>query len=232
MYRYVAIDAFASEPLQDNPVAAFFDCDDLSGERMQRTAREVNLPESTFVLRPQQDGDARIRIFTPVDELSFASHPLLGIVAALGAKTDKDRLFPETRIGTVSFALERQDSKVMACSMQQPISTWKHFSRPAKLLVALGLRGLTFPIEVYRNGPRHVFVDLESVAVPSVLHPDHRALYDFLDLVVNCFVGAGRHWCSRMSSPAYGVVEDAVTGSAAGPPATHLARRRQIPYGQ
>ncbi|HBP2138221.1 TPA: PhzF family phenazine biosynthesis protein, partial [Pseudomonas aeruginosa] len=26
MHRYVVIDAFASEPLQGNPVAVFFDC--------------------------------------------------------------------------------------------------------------------------------------------------------------------------------------------------------------
>ncbi|MDI9843190.1 PhzF family phenazine biosynthesis isomerase, partial [Pseudomonas aeruginosa] len=113
------------------PVAVFFDCDDLSGERMQRMAREMNLSESTFVLRPQQDGDARIRIFTPVNELPFAGHPLLGTAIALGAETDKDRLFLETRMGTVPFALERQDGKVVACSMQQPIPTWEHFSRPA-----------------------------------------------------------------------------------------------------
>ncbi len=126
---------------------------DLSGERMQRMAREMNLSESTFVLRPQQDGDARIRIFTPVNELPFAGHPLLGTAIALGAETDKDRLFLETRMGTVPFALERQDGKVVACSMQQPIPTWEHFSRPAELLAALGLKGSTFPIEVYRNGP-------------------------------------------------------------------------------
>lgn len=232
MHRYVVIDAFASEPLQGNPVAVFFDCDDLSGERMQRMAREMNLSESTFVLRPQQDGDARIRIFTPVNELPFAGHPLLGTAIALGAETDKDRLFLETRMGTVPFALERQDGKVVACSMQQPIPTWEHFSRPAELLAALGLKGSTFPIEVYRNGPRHVFVGLESVAALSALHPDHRALCDFPDLAVNCFAGAGRHWRSRMFSPAYGVVEDAATGSAAGPLAIHLARHRQIPYGQ
>ncbi|EIU1447383.1 TPA: phenazine biosynthesis protein PhzF, partial [Pseudomonas aeruginosa] len=224
MHRYVVIDAFASEPLQGNPVAVFFDCDDLSGERMQRMAREMNLSESTFVLRPQQDGDARIRIFTPVNELPFAGHPLLGTAIALGAETDKDRLFLETRMGTVPFALERQDGKVVACSMQQPIPTWEHFSRPAELLAALGLKGSTFPIEVYRNGPRHVFVGLESVAALSALHPDHRALCDFPDLAVNCFAGAGRHWRSRMFSPAYGVVEDAATGSAAGPLAIHLAR--------
>ena len=230
MHRYVVIDAFASEPLQGNPVAVFFDCDDLSGERMQRMAREMNLSESTFVLRPQQDGDARIRIFTPVNELPFAGHPLLGTAIALGAETDKDRLFLETRMGTVPFALERQDGKVVACSMQQPIPTWEHFSRPAELLAALGLKGSTFPIEVYRNGPRHVFVGLESVAALSALHPDHRAL---------CDGPGGELLRRRRAALAQPHVlaglrrgRDAATGSAAGPLAIHLARHRQIPYGQ
>ncbi len=232
MHRYVVIDAFASEPLQGNPVAVFFDCDDLSGERMQRMAREMNLSESTFVLRPQQDGDARIRIFTPVNELPFAGHPLLGTAIALGAETDKDRLFLETRMGTVPFALERQDGKVAACSMQQPIPTWEHFSRPAELLAALGLKGLDLSHRGLPQRPAPRVRRPESVAALSALHPDHRALCDFPDLAVNCFAGAGRHWRSRMFSPTYGVVEDAATGSAAGPLAIHLARHRQIPYGQ
>ena len=176
MHRYVVIDAFASEPLQGNPVAVFFDCDDLSGERMQRMAREMNLSESTFVLRPQQDGDARIRIFTPVNELPFAGHPLLGTAIALGAETDKDRLFLETRMGTVPFALERQDGKVVACSMQQPIPTWEHFSRPAEPArrprpegLDLSHRGLP-----QRPAPRVRRPGERRRAV--ALHPDHRAV--------------------------------------------------------
>ena len=45
----------------------------------------MNLSETTFVLRPQQEGhDAHVRIFTPVNELPFAGHPLLGTAIALG----------------------------------------------------------------------------------------------------------------------------------------------------
>jgi trans-2,3-dihydro-3-hydroxyanthranilate isomerase len=36
----------------------------------------------------------------------------------------------------------------------------------------------------------------------------------------------------RMFSPAYGVAEDAATGSAAGPLAVHLARHGAAPYGR
>ncbi|MEU8961831.1 PhzF family phenazine biosynthesis isomerase, partial [Streptomyces sp. NPDC048491] len=65
MHQYAVVDAFAEEPLRGNPVAVFFDADDIPAERMQRIAREMNLSETTFVLRPRADGDARIRIFTP-----------------------------------------------------------------------------------------------------------------------------------------------------------------------
>ncbi|RNG22587.1 hypothetical protein EEJ42_19845 [Streptomyces botrytidirepellens] len=56
-------------------VAVFFEADDLPADRMQAVARETNLSETTFVLTPQDGGDARIRIFTPVNELPFAGHP-------------------------------------------------------------------------------------------------------------------------------------------------------------
>ncbi|AZE51106.1 Trans-2,3-dihydro-3-hydroxyanthranilate isomerase PhzF [Pseudomonas chlororaphis] len=232
MHNYVIIDAFASVPLEGNPVAVFFDADDLSAEQMQRIAREMNLSETTFVLKPRDCGDALIRIFTPVNELPFAGHPLLGTAIALGARTDNHRLFLETQMGTIAFELERQNGSVIAASMDQPIPTWTALGRNAELLETLGISDSTFPIEIYHNGPRHVFVGLPSIAALSALHPDHRALCSFHDMAINCFAGAGRRWRSRMFSPAYGVVEDAATGSAAGPLAIHLARHGQIEFGQ
>jgi trans-2,3-dihydro-3-hydroxyanthranilate isomerase len=231
MHRYVVVDAFAAEPLLGNPVAVFFDADDIPAERMQRIGREMNLSETTFVLSPRDGGDARIRIFTPVNELPFAGHPLLGTAIALGGETGADRLRLETAMGTIPFELDRVDGRVVSARMRQPVPEWKPFEKTKELVAALGITGSTLPVEVYRNGPRHVFVGMEDVAALSALHPDHRALSRFPDLAVNCFAGAGNRWRSRMFSPAYGVVEDAATGSAAGPLAIHLARHGLAPYG-
>ncbi|MFD2232596.1 PhzF family phenazine biosynthesis protein [Phaeospirillum tilakii] len=232
MHKYTLIDAFSAEPLRGNPVAVFFDSDDLSSESMQAIARELNLSETTFVLRPQAGGDWRIRIFTPVNELPFAGHPLLGTAIALGSRTEQAELRLETRMGTVPFQLRRQEGRVVACSMRQPIPTWALFDRTPDLLAALGIAASTLPVEIYHNGPRHVLVGLESVAALSALRPDHRALSDFPDMAVNCYAGAGRSWRNRMFSPAYGVVEDAATGSAAGPLAIHFARHGLAPFGE
>ncbi|MDF4249055.1 PhzF family phenazine biosynthesis protein [Streptomyces sp. WMMB303] len=246
MHTYVVVDAFAHQPLLGNPVAVFFGSDDLSPRTMQRIAREMNLSETTFVLRPRHGGDARIRIFTPVNELPFAGHPLLGTAIALGARGPGDRLRLETAMGIVPFDLTRKQGRVVAARMRQPVPTWRPFARAEELLTALGVQKSTLPVEIYHNGPRHVLVGLESVAALSALRPDHRALAAFEDLAANCFApdpgGETRRpapdeegassWRTRMFSPAYGVTEDAATGSAAGPLAVHLARHGMAPYGR
>ncbi|WP_344682046.1 PhzF family phenazine biosynthesis isomerase [Saccharopolyspora taberi] len=232
MRNYVVADVFANRPLHGNPVAVFLDAEGLSPELMQRIAREMNLSETTFVLPAEADGDVRVRIFTPVNELPFAGHPTLGTAIALGETFSGDRLGMETHMGTIPFDLKREGGRVVSASMRQPVPDWWEFERADELLAALGLEKSTLPVEIYRNGPRHVFVGLESVAALSAVNPDHRALADFPDMATNCFAGSGSQWRSRMFSPAYGVVEDAATGSAAGPLALHLIRHGLVEYGQ
>ncbi|MFG3284222.1 PhzF family phenazine biosynthesis protein [Streptomyces sp. NPDC048111] len=231
MHPYMVVDAFASEPLLGNPVAVFFDSADLSGATMQRIAKEMNLSEVTFVLPAEQGGDARIRIFTPVNELPFAGHPLLGTACALGRTWGRDRLRLETAMGVIPFELGSRDGAAWV-RMEQPVPVAKPYEFAADLLAALGVEAATAPVEIYHNGPRHVFVGLPDVEALSALHPDHRALSRFPDMAANCFAPAGDGWRTRMFSPAYGVVEDAATGSAAGPLAIHLARHGFAEYGR
>lgn len=230
-HEYTVVDAFARNPLEGNPVAVFLDAADLTAPLMQRVARELNLSETAFVLPPEREGDFRVRIFTPVNELPFAGHPLLGTAIALGTAHRRDHLRVETAMGLIPFELVDDDG-VPKARMRQPVPSWGPYEHAEELLAALGVEASTTPVEVYRNGPRHVFVGLESVAALSALDPDHRALSRLPDIAANCFAGAGTHWRARMFSPAYGVVEDAATGSAAGPLAIHLARHGLAVYGQ
>ena len=83
---YTVVDVFTDVPLEGNPVAVFEDGSGLDDAVMQRVARELNLSETVFVL-PSSNGaeDARVRIFTPLFELPFAGHPVLGTAFVLGA---------------------------------------------------------------------------------------------------------------------------------------------------
>ncbi|MFB7929735.1 PhzF family phenazine biosynthesis protein [Streptomyces sp. NPDC056039] len=234
-YEYVVADVFTDVRLEGNPTAVFLDATGLLPERMQQIAREMHLSETVFVLPAEDDGDVRVRIFTPVNELPFAGHPTLGTAVVLGESHAAKELRMETAMGTVAFELERDDDgRTVAAGMWQPLPTWGPYDRADELLAGLDLvaRGSTLPVEVYRNGPRHVFVGLDGVAALSAVEPDQRILARLPDMAANCFAGSGSRWRLRMFSPAYGVVEDAATGSAAGSLAVHLARHGLIPFGE
>lgn len=83
-YRFQQVDVFTNRALRGNPVAVVLDADDIAEATMQQVAAWTNLSETTFVLRPTQDGaDYRLRIFTPRSELPFAGHPTVGSAHAV-----------------------------------------------------------------------------------------------------------------------------------------------------
>ena len=109
-YRFVQLDVFTTEPFAGNSLAVFSEAEGLSDELMMKIAREMNLSETVFVLKPEgkqqkanseqpkeaedanNDSQAeaesptvlrRLRIFTPAREIPFAGHPVVGTWNAL-----------------------------------------------------------------------------------------------------------------------------------------------------
>jgi trans-2,3-dihydro-3-hydroxyanthranilate isomerase len=231
LHSYLVVDVFTASPLEGNQLGVFLDGQPFSSEEMQRLAREMNFAETIFVLSPESDGDARLRIFTPGVELPFAGHPVLGAAFVIGTASGNDAVVLETGAGMVPVELERADGRVVFGRMQQPIPTWEPFEPEAELLSALGVQSSGLPIEVYRNGPVFVYVKLTDEREVAALKPDMAHLSE-LGVGANCFAGQGTHWKTRMFWPAAGVPEDPATGSAAGPLALHLARHGEIAFGE
>lgn len=230
--RYVVADVFASTPLEGNQVAVFLDAVGLTDDQMQRTARELNLSETVFLLPSEKDADVRVRIFTPTSELSFAGHPVLGTAFIVGEAAGTDMVRIETEVGIVPVRLEHEGPRITFGRMEQPIPSPVPYERRSELLEALGVSASTLPVEGYRNGPLHVYVALDSEAQVAALRPDLNRLAALGGVAANCFAGAGRHWKTRVFGPSLGVSEDPATGSAAGPLAVHLARHDQIRFGE
>jgi trans-2,3-dihydro-3-hydroxyanthranilate isomerase len=228
---YTVIDVFTDVPLQGNQLGVFADASRLSTEQMQRLTREMNFAECVFVLPAAQGGDARIRIFTPAQELPFAGHPVLGAAFVIGEPLGTSVVRLETGAGVVPLELRREGGRVVFGRMQQPIPSRVPYPRAKELLAALGVVRSELPVDAYRNGPFHVYVALESEAAVAALRPDFTALSELGDIGANCFAGAGRRWKTRMFAPGLGVSEDPATGSAAGPLAVHLARHGRIAFG-
>ena len=232
-FRYVVADVFTDRPLTGNQLAVFTDARGLSDEEMQSLAREMNFSESVFVLPPEGEGHARMRIFTPAAELPFAGHPTLGCAFVLAGPLQVEEIRLETLSGVVPVALEREGDRIVFGRMRQPLPTWKAYDDEARLLTALGVERSELPVEVYDNGMNHVYVTLGSEEEVGALKPDLSALAESPAVLgFSCFAGSGTRWKTRMFAPSGGVAEDPATGSAAGPLAVHLARHGRIGFGE
>jgi trans-2,3-dihydro-3-hydroxyanthranilate isomerase len=231
-FRYVVCDVFTDTPLAGNQLAVFTDAREIPEEQLQRLAREMNYAETVFVYPPESDGHVRLRIFTPMAELPFAGHPVLGSAFVLGAPLQLGVINLETGAGTIPVELEREGPRIVFGWMRQPVPDVTPFDQEAELLAALRVEGARLPVELYDLGIRHVMVALESPEEVAALAPDLTRLARLQGIVgTSCFAGEGRHWKTRMFAPADGVPEDPATGSAAGPLACHLARHGRIGWG-
>jgi trans-2,3-dihydro-3-hydroxyanthranilate isomerase len=232
-FRYVLADVFTDQPLEGNGLAVFTDARELPEETLQRLARELNLSETVFVYPPEQDGHARIRIFTPAAEIPFAGHPTLGTAFVLAAPLQLGEIRLETGSGTVPVVLERDDGgRIVFGRMQQPIPTVEPYDDEQELFAALGVDASELPVELYDNGLRHVYVALSSEDAVAGVKPQFGQLAELPpDLGISTFAGEGSRWKTRRFAPGGGVPEDPATGSAAGPLAVHLARHGRIDFG-
>jgi trans-2,3-dihydro-3-hydroxyanthranilate isomerase len=230
--RYVVLDVFTDTPLEGNQLAVFPEAPDWRTPHMQRLARELNLSETVFVFKAEHGCDARVRIFTPAAELPFAGHPVLGSAILVGAERGREELTLETGAGPVAVVLRDLTEHGGYGTMRQPIPSWQPYERAPELLAALGVERSGLPVEMYVNGPRHLYVALDSEHAVAALAPDMRALLAHGEVGVSCFAGAGAGWKTRMFAPGLGVAEDPATGSAAGPLAVHLARHGRIAFGE
>ncbi len=129
--KLTIVDVFAEHRLQGNQLAVVEDAAALPAELMQAIAREMNFSETTFVTA-RDDGRARVRIFTPGEELPFAGHPTLGTAWVLcGGR------------GAITLALAAGDVPVRFDNgigwLTPPAATFGDAIEPARAAALLGL---------------------------------------------------------------------------------------------
>jgi trans-2,3-dihydro-3-hydroxyanthranilate isomerase len=228
--RYVTLDVFTKRRFAGNPLAVVLDTEDLDTEAMQAIANEFNLPETVFLLPPENaDHRARCRIFTPKRELPFAGHPTVGTAVLLAARDGgKSRDFVlEERVGSIHCRVTPREGGGEA-SFTLPAQPQRVASAPDNDVIAAAL-GLT-PDEIgfdgigascWSAGNPFLFVPLRGLdaarkASPdlarfAVLPTDHAAMFLFTRETIE----KGHDFHARMFAPRMGIIEDPATGSAA-----------------
>ena len=121
-YRFIQVDVFTNRPFGGNQLAVFPEAEGIADAEMQAIAREMNFSETTFVLPPTDpDHDARVRIFTPGQELPMAGHPTVGTGFVLGAERGRADLVFELGVGPTPVSVEVANPMAGRATMQQRV---------------------------------------------------------------------------------------------------------------
>src|SRR5260370_34921377 len=83
----------------------------------------MNFSETVFVYPATAGGNAKIRIFTPFNELPFAGHPVLGSAFVLAGPMQLPTIVLETGIGLGPGGLPRGGGKIIFGGGTQPVPT-------------------------------------------------------------------------------------------------------------
>ena len=211
------VDAFASRLFAGNPAAVMpverFPADAV----MQNLAAENNLAETAFLV--PEDGDFRLRWFTPTVEVPLCGHATLASAAVV-----MERLEPQRR--EVVFHSASGPLRVLRTdkgySMDFPARLIERIPTPAAVTAALGVT----PAEVYIN-PFNYLAVLERADILRTLAPDLGAVarLERSGVIVTAPGDEGYDFVSRYFAPAKGISEDPVTGSAHCSLAPYWARR-------
>lgn len=236
--KFHTLDVFTDKRFGGNPLGVVLDADRLSAAEMQVVAREFNLSETVFVLKPENPAhSARIRIFTPTREMPFAGHPTIG-TAVLLAETKARNGDGE---GDALVVLEEGIGPVrVGVRMRRGLATFAEFDAPKlpaeagilqpveRLAAGLGLIPSEIGFENHRPscfaaGSAFAFVPVTTRAALDralVNGSDWRAAFEDQGVVgaylyTRQCVHTSASFHVRMFAPGSGIPEDPATGSAA-----------------
>lgn len=237
--RVYHVDAFTTEKFGGNAAGVVLDGEFLTEDDMQSIAKELNLPESVFLLPAHdKEADYRVKYFTPTEEVNFCGHATVGLTwllaTELGLAKERSGVVLETKIGNVPVVWHEENGKVVGVEMTQVTPKTRDFVIDLEELsdmlgVSIDRIDPSYPIKLANTGNWHLLVPMKhqqdidqaapNLAALARMNKEHGIstthLYTFhtskeCDLYTRDF------------APGIGIPEDPVTGAANGALAGYL----------
>jgi len=249
--RFAIMDVFTDQPMAGNQLGVVFDCEGLDTGAMQTIAREFNFSETVFLSTGGADDvTAKMRIFTPNNELPFAGHPTVGGAIAVAIEEGIDSLgqgivLLEEKVGPVRCAV-RFDGEQPYAEFDLPLTAKRCDGPDNKQAVAAALsldaHEIGFENHLISNfdgGLPYTLVPVKDLSAVQRAKPvlniwnDGFGIHDHNSAFVYCreTVGHDNHFHARMFAPDAGIPEDPATGSAVASLAGAIAEFDDLPEG-
>ncbi len=230
------LDVFSEKKYAGNQLAVFRHASTISGEEMQKIAREINFSETTFILSDEPvHGGYDVRIFTPREEVPFAGHPTLGTAlvihdAILHGTTSKVVL--NLKVGHIPVTFSPDGY----CWMKQiqPIFGAQHEAEALAKILGVDIAEIDqrFPIQEVSTGLPFFIVPLKSIASLKNARIDKEKYFAYIKdteakgILIFCPETHEAHndISVRVFVDYFGVPEDPATGSGNGCLAGYLVK--------
>lgn len=236
--QFYTLDVFTEQRFAGNPLAVVLDADVLDTQTMQRVAREFNLSETVFVMKPESPAhNAKIRIFTPGAELPFAGHPTVGTAILLaelraqhGFSGTSALVALEQKIGVVRAGVRREAGRPAFAEFDAPKLPRPETNVPAVDDIAAAVNLMPSEIGLANHRPIRVtagmsqlFVPVRSMSAIAKAAPNlsrwNALCQEPEGIGTYLYTGetqhSSSHFHARMFAPHHGIHEDPATGSAA-----------------
>ncbi|WP_156290173.1 PhzF family phenazine biosynthesis protein [Oceanobacillus salinisoli] len=237
--NYSIVDVFSQGKYTGNQLAVFKNAENLSDNKMQQIAKEINYSETTFILSDTKKNNGYdVRIFTPNEEIPFAGHPTLGTAyiiqnELIGEPIDK--LLLNFKAGQIPVTFDRQEQILW---MEQNRPTFGRILDTNKVSDVLNLDKAyidnRYPIQEVSTGLPVIIVPLKSLEATKkvrinkekyfelIEHTDAKAILVFSPETYS----VDNNLNVRDFADYFGIPEDAATGSSNGCLASYLVKYR------
>jgi trans-2,3-dihydro-3-hydroxyanthranilate isomerase len=229
------VDAFTAEPIAGNAAGVLLDGADLDAKTMQRIASELKHSETAFPLPAREPAAAlHLRWFTPESEVAFCGHATLATFHVLVREARRIQV-GESGVTRTAFTCKSGrlqvelswDAGTLRVLIETPPSRFESARVPAEVLIALGLvpESLDPRIPPQRSAilEGNLYLAVRDREALARCRPDAAALEGIGKrlgvagyVVYTLEPTAGIDAAVRCFFPGYGILEDPVTGSAAG----------------
>jgi PhzF family phenazine biosynthesis protein len=220
--RLRTVDAFTDRPFTGNPAAVVVLNEAAPNDWMAALARELNLPETAFVIREtSSEADLRLRWFTPAVEIDLCGHATLVAAHCLFEDGISGPIRFATRSGVLTVS-QRPDGSL---AMDFPAWPPSQIDTPAGIADALRV-----PVKwTGRSDNNYLLALVADEREVRGLNPDIASVAklpaDVIIVTAAADPGQAHDFVSRVFAPKVGIDEDPVTGSAHTVLAPYWARR-------
>ncbi len=243
------VDAFTDKPFGGNPAGVVPDAKKLSEKDMQKIANEMNLSETAFVKKLEEDC-FEVRFFTPKCEVDLCGHATIATFYVLGKKgyirhEGRSRVIitQKTKAGLLPVELYFENGEIIKVLMDQGNpQAFGRIDEIEEISNILGISKEQIGINDFDLKPEVISTGLRDIIIPVKDEETLRSLkIDFKKMDSYCMDrdSIGMHVFTldelrentvhcRNFAPSVGIYEEAATGTANGALMYYMKRNNML----